>query len=273
MARWEDGGVMRTTVFRVAGMDCAAEEQLVRMRLDGVEGIEAVMVDLDGRTVAVRHSGDAALIEEALDGLDLDTTRVDGIGASIGAAPAVVSVERRVLLAALAINAVFFVAEFAAGLIAQSMGLLGDSLDMLADASVYGLSLMAVSRSSAHKKRLAAGSGYLQFGLAVVGLVEVTRRFLTNETLPDVRTMVVVSLLALAANAVTLVILRRAKSPEAHFQASWIFTANDIKVNALVIVSAVIVAVTTSPIPDLLAGAAIFLIVANGARRILRLAR
>ena len=264
---------MKTTVFRVAGMDCAAEEQLVRMRLDGVEGIEAVMVDLDERTVAVRHSSDPALIEEALDGLDLDTTRLAGTGASVADDQGVASDERRVLQAALIINAGFFVGEFAAGVIARSMGLLGDSLDMLADASVYGLSLMAVGRSSAHKKRLAAGSGYLQFGLAVVGLVEVTRRFLTNETLPDVRTMIVVSLLALAANAVTLVVLRRAKSPEAHFQASWIFTANDIKVNALVIVSAVFVALTSSPIPDLLAGAAIFLIVANGARRILRLVR
>ena len=254
-------------------MDCAAEEQLVRMRLDGVEGIEAVMVDLDERTVAVRHSSDPVLIKGALDGLDLDTTQLGGTGASVAGDQGVVSDERKVLRAALIINAGFFVAEFAAGLIGRSMGLLGDSLDMLADASVYALSLVAVGRSTSHKKRLAAGSGYLQFGLAALGLVEVTRRFLTNEALPDVRTMIVVSLLALAVNAVTLVILRTAKSPEAHFQASWIFTANDIKVNALVIVSAVIVAVTPSPIPDLLAGAAIFVIVANGARRILRLAR
>ncbi|NND03287.1 MAG: cation transporter, partial [Acidimicrobiia bacterium] len=80
-------------------------------------------------------------------------------------------------------------------------------------------------------------------------------------------------LLALAANTATLIILRRAKNPEAHFQASWIFTANDIKVNGLVIVSAVIVAITNNPTADLLAGAAIFIIVANGARRILNLAR
>ncbi len=264
---------MRTTVFRVARMDCAAEEQLVRMRLDGVEGIEAVIVNLDERTVAVRHSSDAALIEEALDRLDLGTTRLTDTGASVADDQSVVSDERRILRAALIINAGFFVTEFGAGLIARSMGLLGDSLDMLADASVYSLSLMAVGRSSAHKKRLAAGSGYLQFGLATVGLVEVIRRLLANETLPDVRTMIVVSVLALAANVVTLVILRKAKSPEAHFQASWIFTANDIKVNALVIVAAVIVALTGSPIPDLLAGAGIFLIVANGARRILRLVR
>ena len=263
---------MTTTVFRVARMDCSAEEQLVRMSLDGLEGVEAVSVDLDQRTVAVRHSSDSAPIKEALYGLDLDTTQLADTDAVVVDMDGSYQ-ERRVLRTALAINAGFFVAEFAAGLISRSMGLLADSLDMLADASVYALSLVAVGRSTSHKKRLAAGSGYLQFGLATVGLIEVTRRFLTNETLPDVTTMIVVSSLALAANVATLVILRRAKSPEAHFQASWIFTANDIKVNALVIVSAVIVALTSSPTPDLLAGAAIFVIVANGARRILRLAR
>ena len=55
-------------------------------------------------------------------------------------------------------------------------------------------------------------------------------------------------------------------------QASWIFTANDIKVNALVIVAAIAVSVTDSAVPDLAAGAFIFAIVANGARRILRIA-
>ena len=89
----------------------------------------------------------------------------------------------------------------------------------------------------------------------------------------DALTMIAVSLFALAGNIATILILRRAKSTEVHIQASWIFTANDIKVNGLVILSAIIVAITSNPTADLLAGAAIFLIVANGSRRILKLAR
>ena len=85
--------------------------------------------------------------------------------------------------------------------------------------------------------------------------------------------MIVVSLLALAGNVATLVVLRRVSSNEAHFQASWIFTANDIKVNGLVIAAAIGVALTDSAIPDLAAGAIIFAVVANGARRILRISR
>lgn len=266
--------VMYLTSFRIAKMDCAAEEQLVRMRLEQISGLGVERVDLDERTVTVRHEVDVVAIKEALDTLDLDTTQLGSVLESRGSAPAQgAGNQRRVLTFALLINVGLFVVEFGAGLLARSMGLVADSLDMLADASVYALSLVAVGGSTQRKKGLAAGSGYLQLGLAIVGLLEVSRRFLVNEALPDVTTMIIVSALALAGNTATLLVLGRAKSEEAHFQASWIFTANDIKVNGLVIASAIIVAITANAAADLLAGAAIFLIVANGARRILKLAR
>ena len=44
----------------------------------------------------------------------------------------------------LVINAAMFVVELAVGLRAGSTGLIADSLDMLADAGVYGLSSGAV---------------------------------------------------------------------------------------------------------------------------------
>ena len=255
-------------------MDCSAEEQLVRMRLADVESIERIQIDLDARTVTVFHNTDTDLVLGALDDLNLETTQLsDDIIAGAPAPDDTDGRERRVLVVALLINAVLFVAELAAGIASHSMGLIADSLDMLADASVYSLSIIAVGGSMVRKKRLAATSGYLQLGLAGIGLIEVIRRSLGNDPLPDARTMVVVSLVALAGNIATLLILKRAKSPEAHFQASWIFTANDIKVNTLVIVAAIVVAITNNPAADLIAGAAIFIIVANGARRILALAR
>ena len=85
--------------------------------------------------------------------------------------------------------------------------------------------------------------------------------------------MVVVSCVALAGNAATLVLLRGTDRKEIHIQASWIFTSNDIKVNVLVIAAAAGVGLSGSRVPDLVVGAVIFLIVASGARRILRLAR
>ena len=55
--------------------------------------------------------------------------------------------QARILLMVLGINAAMLVAEFIAGVIAQSTGLIADSLDMLADAAVYCVSLYAAEPS------------------------------------------------------------------------------------------------------------------------------
>lgn len=264
---------MATTRFRVGKMDCAAEEQLVRMRLDAVAGIRWVDIDLANRTVAVDHEGTVGEIAAALDSLDLDSTALEDDNAPDSVSPVDPRREHRALLLALGINASFFSGEFITGVLARSLGLIADALDMGADASVYALSLFAVGRSATRKRRLAATSGYLQLGLAIVGLAAVVRRLLVDAEPPDVSAMIVMSLLALAGNVATIVVLRRVRSSEAHIQASWIFTANDVKVNLLVIVAAAAVAVTGSAVPDLITGAVIFVIVANGARRILAISR
>ena len=267
---------MNRTPYHVEKMDCAAEERLVRMALDGVEGVGRLAFDLPARRLVVYHDGDGAPVTAALQSLGLGARR-DGETGPVGdgAAPPPAD-ERGPLWIALATNAAFFVGELTAGLLSGSMGLVADSLDMLADALVYALSLMAVGGTVLRKKRLARWSGYLQAGLAVFGLVEVVRRFVTAEAPPDVPTMIVVAALALVGNVATLLVLRKARGDgegEAHVEASWIFTSNDIKVNGLVIASALVVWATASPIPDLVAGALIFVVVASGARRILALSR
>lgn len=252
-------------------MDCAAEEQLVRMALSDLEAINRVEVDLDRRDVIIDHDTSASTIDAALRPLDLGVDHLDDTSEMGPAADN--RRERNALIVALVINAGFFVGELTVGVISRSMGLIADALDMGADASVYALSLAAVGTAATRKKKLARASGYLQIGLATIGLVEVIRRFLTDTELPDPTSMIVLSALALAGNIATLVILRRVRSGEAHLQASWIFTANDIKVNGLVIAAAIGVALTESAMPDLVAGAIIFAVVANGARRILNISR
>ena len=130
-------------------MDCAAEEQLVRMSLDDIAGIDSTHIDLDERIVTVTHRIETSVIKEALDGLRLGTTPLgEGSEAGFEGTAKSESEERRALTVALAINAVFFVAEMIAGILGRSMGLVADSLDMLADASVYALSLVAVGGSA-----------------------------------------------------------------------------------------------------------------------------
>jgi Co/Zn/Cd efflux system component len=261
--------------YRVPAMDCAAEEQLVRMGLDRLDGIGHVSVDLTERIVTVVHVAEADDLDQAMSALGLGAELVergatDGEHASVTDDP---RRERTALGIALAINALFFVGEVTVGLVSGSLGLIADGLDMGADAAVYAISLVAVGGSVARKQRLARTSGIVQLTLAFVGLAEVARRLVGGEEPPDVRAMIVVSLLALAGNVVTLVLLHRFRSGEVHLQASWIFTANDVKVNALVILAAIAVSLSDSAVPDLVAGALIFAIVANGARRILALSR
>lgn len=179
--------------------------------------------------------------------------------------------QRRLLRTVLAINGGFFVIEIAAGLISSSMGLVADSLDMLADALVYGLSLAAIGSTAFRKVRVARISGYLQMLLALLGLAEVLRRMLDPAQAPAPLVMALVSLFALVGNVICLFLLRRHRHGEAHLQASWIFTNNDVLANVGVIVAAPLVYVLHSPWPDLIIGLLIFALVMRGAIRILRL--
>lgn len=153
------------------------------------------------------------------------------------------------------------------------MGLIADSLDMLADSIVYALALFAVGGTIARKNNIAKFAGYFQILLAVIGFVEVIRRFIGIEAMPDFKTMIVVSVLALIANVLCLYLLQKNKSKEAHMQASMIFTSNDVIINSGVIIAGLLVNWLNSSYPDLIIGAIVFVIVARGAYRILKLAK
>lgn len=262
---------MDRSLFQVPKMDCAAEESLVRMKLDGIKAVRSLDFDLSARKVAVYHKGELSEIESAIGQLGLGSRLLE-TEQTDEAAPEQVQ-QRRLLWVVLLINFAFFALEMTTGFISWSMGLVADSLDMLADALVYGLSLFAVGAAVARKKNVARWSGYFQMTLAVLGFAEVERRFLGVEELPDFRIMIVVSVLALIANSVCLYLLQRSKNREAHMRASMIFTSNDIIINLGVITAGVLVLWLGSSIPDLMIGAIVFVIVTLGAVRILRLAR
>lgn len=178
--------------------------------------------------------------------------------------------ERQVLRWLLAINATMFVLELGAGLWAQSAGLIADSLDMFADAAVYGLALYAVGRSAALKQRAAHLSGWFQMLLAAGALLEVVRRVVYGAD-PAGGAMMAVALLALVANATCLAMLFRHRNGGSHMKASFIFSANDVIANLGVICAGALVAWLGSPWPDWIIGTLIAAVVLSGALRILRL--
>lgn len=179
------------------------------------------------------------------------------------------ALERRTLWSLLAINASMFVVEAVAGWLWESTGLIADSLDMLADATVYGIGLYAVGRPLMAKARAAFASGVSQIALGIGVLGDVARRFLVGSD-PISALMIAVGAVALVANVTCLLLIAKHRQGGVHMRASWIFSKNDVIANLGVIFSGALVIVLGSRFPDLVIGAAIATIVIRGGFEILR---
>ena len=265
--------IVQKSTFIISKMDCPSEEQMIRMKLEALNEIKHLNFDIPNRKLEVYHTEEVDNIHQSISELKLShqlENTEDEVELPLAADD---SKQRKILWWVLGINLSFFMAEITAGWISSSMGLIADSLDMLADSFVYGLSLLAVGAAISKKKNVAKISGYFQMLLAALGLIEVIRRFSSYEVMPVFQTMIVISFLALIANSISLWLIQRTKSNEAHMQASVIFTSNDIIINAGVIVAGVLVYFTESKYPDLIVGMLIFGIVIQGAYRILKLSR
>jgi Co/Zn/Cd efflux system component len=170
--------------------------------------------------------------------------------------------QSKTLKVVLAINVGMFLIEFAAGLIAASTALLADSLDMLGDALVYGLSLYVVSRNDAWKAASAMIKGGIMalFGMFVLGQAAYK---LLNPITPQFELIGAIGLLALAANAVCLALLWRHRTEDVNMRSVWLCSRNDIIANTSVLFAALGVWLANSQWPDLVVGlgiAAVFLV-------------
>lgn len=264
---------MKESIFKIPKMDCPSEENLIRLRLKELEGIYQLVFDLEERELLVRHQEEVLpKVSSALKSLNLGSQWIETKEVLNHQIETEVD-QRKLLWTVLIINFGFFLIESIFGWISGSMGLVGDSLDMLADALVYGLSLLAVGTTVIRQKKVALAAGVLQLILALMGFLEVIRRFLGQGEVPDYRTMMGVSFLALIANGYCLYLLQKSRSQEAHVKASMIFTSNDVLINLGVILAGALVLVLNSGIPDLLIGTLVFVLVLIGAVRILKLAK
>lgn len=263
---------MQKTTFKISKMDCPSEEQIIRMKLEGLANIKSLEFDIPNRILNVFHTGDDQEIFRQLDKLKFDTKIIKTVTIENFQQAENKQSERKVLWAVLIINFIFFAIESVAGLLSNSMGLVADSLDMLADSIVYGLALLAVGATMQQKKNVAKFTGFFQILLAIIGFIEVVRRFVGAEQIPNFKIMIIVSFLALAANIICLCLLLRNKSKEAHIRATVIFSSNDVIINAGVILAGTLVYFLNSSYPDLIVGAIVFMLVIFGAYKILQLA-
>ena len=176
--------------------------------------------------------------------------------------------QQRVLIVVLIINAVVFVAEFGAGLVAGSAALMADATDMLGDALVYGVSLYAIAKSNRWKAGVAAfkGAFILLLGLGI--LVNVAIKIQSGVP-PSSTLMLAFGGLALVANLVCLGLLWRFRAQDVNMASTFECSRNDVISNVGVLIAAGLVAATASPWPDIVIGLAMAAVVLRSAVRVL----
>lgn len=180
--------------------------------------------------------------------------------------------QRRVLLVVLWINAVMFLVELVAGLMAHSTALLSDSVDMLGDAIVYGFSLYVIAKGAVWQARAALLKGAIMavFGAGIV--IEIVLKLLRGLT-PSADVMWTVGLVALAANASVLVFLRRWRADDINMRSAWLCSRNDVIANTGVLLAAGGVVLTGSAWPDVAMGLLIAAMFGTSAIDVIRDAR
>lgn len=180
--------------------------------------------------------------------------------------------QARMLWIVLVINGLMFITEFAAGWLAGSTALLGDSLDMLGDALVYGLSLLVVAKSLRWKAISAGVKGVIMLGFGVLVLTEAIYKVVAGSA-PEATPMIAIGAVALAANIVCLVLLTRHRADDVNMRSSWICSRNDLFANTGVIGAGILVMMTGSVWPDVAIGMAIAVLFLQSSVGVLRDAR
>jgi len=169
----------------------------------------------------------------------------------------------------LVINAVMFVVELVAGIMAGSTALLSDSLDNLGDAMTYGISLYAIASSPRAKAKIALFKGILILMAAIFVFSQVVYR-IWNPLIPTYETMGLISLLALLANGTCLALLWKHREDDINMSSVWECSRNDVASNISVFVAAGGVWLTHSGWPDILIGLALALLFLKSSAKIIK---
>jgi cobalt-zinc-cadmium efflux system protein len=185
------------------------------------------------------------------------------------------------LAAVLVIGIVVFVIEVAGALAANSLALLADAGHLLTDVAGVGLALLAIwfagrpptSGRTFGYQRLeilaAVANAVLLFGVAAIVVIEAIRR-IGNP--PDIAPglMLAVALVGLAANALSLWLLRNAQRTSLNVRGAYLEVFGDFVASAAVILAAVVIAVTGWTPADTIASLAIAILILPRTLRLLR---
>jgi Co/Zn/Cd efflux system component len=159
-----------------------------------------------------------------------------------------------ILCAVLNLSMLFI--EGGAGLWIGSAALLADAGDFLEDAAVLGLAIVAIQWSRRARARTGLVQGLAMAGVAIGAIVQIVIRIVQGGA-PSPGTMRTVAAIALTVNGYCTYRLIRFGGGDASMRAIWLSTRNDAMLNVLTLVAAVLITITGSGLPDIIAGAII----------------
>jgi Co/Zn/Cd efflux system component len=176
---------------------------------------------------------------------------------------------RRVLVVVMMLNLMMFVLEFGAGIIADSAALMADSVDMLGDGLVYGISLYALERSLRWRAGMAlAKAGFiLALGLGVI--VQIVVKMVWGHP-PESGLMLIFGGMALLANLSCVGLLWPYRRHDVNLSSTFECSRNDVLANVGVLAAALLVSATASPWPDIAIAAIIAFLFFRSAIRVTR---
>src|ERR1700751_4052129 len=161
---------------------------------------------------------------------------------------------KRRLWLVIAINATMFLVEMGAGAVAGSQALQADALDFLGDATTYGISLAVIGTSIQIRARAAILKALSLTAMALWVLGSTAYHVLILGV-PRAEIMGAIGLLALVANAASVLILMPYKDVDANVRSVWLCSRNDAIGNIAVMLAALAVWSTATKWPDLIVAA------------------
>jgi len=180
--------------------------------------------------------------------------------------------DRRLLVAVFGLTLAVFVIQLIGGYLSDSLALLADAGHNFTDVAGIGLALLAIHYAARPATRERT-FGYLRleilaavvnalflFGVAAYVLFEAIQRWADPPPIAS-GLMLVVALIGLAANGISLFLLRNAQRDSLNMRAAYLEVMGDLAGSVAVVVAAIVIAVTGWRQADALASAAIALLI------------
>ncbi len=175
---------------------------------------------------------------------------------------------RKILWICLVGNAVMFFVEMIGSYKAFSASLLANSIDFLADAFNYGITLLVIQASDRSKHR---ANNFKGISLALTGLwagYETIHHSFESQV-PEAGMMAWISLIALAVNVFCAALLYKYRKGDMNIRSVWICSRNDALGNIAVLFAAGGIFAIGSQWPDIVIAAILIFLALHGAYQIL----